>query len=443
MMQHSSNQSSSLDDQETARRLDLVDNSVKGEIRDSFVSTVSNSSSDEDHAVNSKCSKRTRRIRNILLSVVFGIFVLGMGYWTGWAIGERRNASSIPFIEVDPFEPATESPVGNFVDMPSSIPASGNAISIDNHHEESPIGSHVELPSQRPIVSPASPETSPPVASLPVTLPPTNEKPPVTLPVAIPSTAPTVAPSQGPGNTFEDSLKNPGDEKAPVDEETTPTYIPGNLTRFQNNLLLSEGLEVRIIAQSGRRVKYVDGFSSDITFHILPDGGATFPDTRWWNEGGWIYVSNSEARNETKGGVGAITFDRYGSVLNYRMVLENTHMNCGGGRTPWNTWVSCEEVEFTGQIYQVDPTGERPAQKMTIGSAGGRWESFAYDIRDKAKPRFFTTEDHNKGCTRRFTPSVTHWSGDEWKMLHEEGEIDYLFINLNLAQRLSHRLRHE
>jgi len=174
-----------------------------------------------------------------------------------------------------------------------------------------------------------------------------------------------------------------------------------------------------------------DGTVSEVRFHTLPDAGATFPDTRLWNRGGWIYVSNSEARNVTKGGVGAITFDKNGLVLDYKMVLENTHMNCGGGRTPWNTWVSCEEVEFYGQIYQVDPTGNRPSEVVTLGNEGGRWESFAYDIRNRNKPRFFATEDHNKGCTRRFTPNVTHWGGDEWKMLHEEGVVDYLYVYPN------------
>jgi hypothetical protein len=101
--------------------------------------------------------------------------------------------------------------------------------------------------------------------------------------------------------------------------------------------------------------------------------------------------------------------------------------------TPWNTWVSCEEVEFTGQAWQVDPFGERPPQKTTIGNDdnGGRWEAFAFDVRNKDQPRFFLSEDHNKGTTRRFTPSQTQWGGDEWMMLHEDGVIDYLFVNQN------------
>ena len=105
----------------------------------------------------------------------------------------------------------------------------------------------------------------------------------------------------------------------------------------------------------------------------------------------------------------------------------------GGGRTPWNTWVSCEEVEFDGQIYQVDPFGERKAEVMTLGSDGGRWESFAYDVRNKEEPHFFATEDHNKGTVRRFTPKEPDWDNDPWMMLHGEGTVDYLMISPNVT----------
>jgi hypothetical protein len=194
-------------------------------------------------------------------------------------------------------------------------------------------------------------------------------------------------------------------------------------------LLLSEGLDARVIAWPASKVVYDLGGESKLKFHDQPDAGATFPDEREGNEGGWIYVSNSEVPNR-KGGVGAFTFDKDANVLDYQIVLEKTNMNCGGGRTPWNTWVSCEEVEFTGLIYQVDPTGERDAEVMTLGSDGGRWESFSYDVRDRNKPRFFATEDHNKGTVRRFTPEAPQWD-QPWDMLHGAGVTDFLMISPN------------
>ena len=194
--------------------------------------------------------------------------------------------------------------------------------------------------------------------------------------------------------------------------------------------MLSEGLDARIIATGGQNVAYGDGTESSIPFHFRPDAGATFPDNRPNNEGGWIYVSNSEMPETAEGGAGALTFDKDGNILDYKMVLKSTTMNCGGGRTPWNTWVSCEEVERTGQIYQVDPTGQREPQLMTLGSDGGRWESFAYDIRDSLKPHFFVTEDHHKGTLRRFTPESPGWN-NPWNMLHGPGTTDFLMLTPN------------
>ena len=40
------------------------------------------------------------------------------------------------------------------------------------------------------------------------------------------------------------------------------------------------------------------------------------------------------------GGVGALMFDVNGDVVQYKMLLKGTTRNCGGGQTPWNTWVS-------------------------------------------------------------------------------------------------------
>jgi secreted PhoX family phosphatase len=66
--------------------------------------------------------------------------------------------------------------------------------------------------------------------------------------------------------------------------------------------------------------------------------------------GGWIYVSNSES--SSNGGVGAITFDSEGNVIGYQRILSGTRRNCGGGKSFFNTWLTCEEADG-GQVYEV------------------------------------------------------------------------------------------
>lgn len=265
----------------------------------------------------------------------------------------------------------------------------------------------------------------------PSTEPPANEEARATPDPTLSATlSPTDRPTRQPTNPATSSpTKAPTDRptaEPTVPQVTAPGYMPGNLTTLKLGLLLSEGLDARILAIRDQNVPYDLGGWSPETFHAQPDGGATFPDQRSNNPGGWIYVSNSEIELG-QGGVGAFTFDKDGNVIDYRMLLKNTSMNCGGGRTPWNTWVSCEEVESTGLIYQVEPTGEREPEVITLGSDGGRWESFAYDIRDRKIPRFFATEDHSKGTVRRFTPTSPNWD-DPWSILHGDGVTDFLMI---------------
>jgi Bacterial protein of unknown function (DUF839) len=196
------------------------------------------------------------------------------------------------------------------------------------------------------------------------------------------------------------------------------TYRPGNLSVHDTTtrLLLSEGLSVRLVAQSGQPIRlYQDnsnnnGSASSSTepFHRLPDGAATYPDPRAYNNGGWVYVSNSEVRpvngtnNDDGGGVGAITFDRQGRPVAYQMLLRNTKRNCGGGKTPWGAWISGEEHPHTGRIWQVDPFDNHPPVPITMGETNrGLFESFAYDNRNVNQPRLYMTKDHEAGALRR------------------------------------------
>jgi hypothetical protein len=102
-------------------------------------------------------------------------------------------------------------------------------------------------------------------------------------------------------------------------EYREPTYVPGNLTTMTLGLLLSEGLDARLLAtSSNQKVRYdLDLGESKDKFHKQPNAGATFPDSHEGNPGGWIYVSNSEVENK-KGGIGALTFDIDGNLIDYR-----------------------------------------------------------------------------------------------------------------------------
>ena len=118
--------------------------------------------------------------------------------------------------------------------------------------------------------------------------------------------------------------------------ESPITYKPGQLTVAENGLLLSTGLQSRIIARTGEALPFKDGSKSPIPFHDQPDAGAVFVDYSPTNKGGYAYVSNAEVGTKG-GGVGSIIFDASGEPIDYKMILTGTTRNCGGGKTYWQT----------------------------------------------------------------------------------------------------------
>eukprot|EP00568_Trieres_chinensis_P005328 CAMPEP_0183307298 /NCGR_PEP_ID=MMETSP0160_2-20130417/17246_1 /TAXON_ID=2839 ORGANISM="Odontella Sinensis, Strain Grunow 1884" /NCGR_SAMPLE_ID=MMETSP0160_2 /ASSEMBLY_ACC=CAM_ASM_000250 /LENGTH=529 /DNA_ID=CAMNT_0025470853 /DNA_START=33 /DNA_END=1622 /DNA_ORIENTATION=- len=208
-----------------------------------------------------------------------------------------------------------------------------------------------------------------------------------------------------------------------------PSYHPGELTISKEGLTISTGMDVRRIATGGNKVSFTDGSGgeSSSTFHTRADGATVVPHP---SDGGWYYVSNSEA-GSGNGGVGAIRFNAAGEVIGYERLLTNTTRNCGGGRTYWDTWVTCEENGSSGRLFEVDPHTGYTSEIKAVDE-GGNWESFAYDDNDPdVTARFFTTEDSGNGALVRYTPAAAAFStGNNYDILNSTGgTYDFLVLS--------------
>ncbi|MGW5346766.1 alkaline phosphatase PhoX [Streptomyces sp. NPDC004050] len=156
-----------------------------------------------------------------------------------------------------------------------------------------------------------------------------------------------------------------------------------------NGIMLPTGFTSRVIARSGQTVP-----GTAYQWHNAPDGGACYADGT-----GWIYVSNSEIN--PSGGASAVRFDSSGTVTSAYRILSGTRQNCAGGKTPWNTWLSCEEVSL-GYVYETDPWGVNAAVRRP---AMGRFKHEAAAA-DPVRRAVYLTEDEPDGCFYRFLPAA-------------------------------------
>ena len=196
-------------------------------------------------------------------------------------------------------------------------------------------------------------------------------------------------------------------------------------------------MSVRLIARANQRIRYANGELSGRRFHSMPDGATVTP----LEGGGYAYISNAEMEEHlgvsvldycydsssaltriigTLQGVYAVYFDDNSNIYDYKVLLSGTTRNCSGGKSPWNTWISCEETG-RGQCFQVTADPQHPnfgqPQETLLGGDGGNFEAVAVDNRDPSRPIFFVSEDADYGALRRYTGRGP--SG--WDYLHRAG----------------------
>jgi secreted PhoX family phosphatase len=205
-------------------------------------------------------------------------------------------------------------------------------------------------------------------------------------------------------------------------------------------LSLPRDFSYSIVAQSG-----VTTLESGEPTPSDPDGTAAFTG----QDGGSILVTNHEVGGSEPhpvphlrgfvydeaagGGTTTIEVDRHGNRIREYVSLAGTHNNCAGGRTPWGTWLTCEETEAIlakrhGYVFEVDPCDQGANRDPQPIKALGRYahESLVVDPRTS---RVYLTEDASapNGLLYRFTPprwAVPLRHGSLKRLADDAGTLD-------------------
>ncbi|MEU9013572.1 alkaline phosphatase PhoX [Streptomyces sp. NPDC048479] len=223
-----------------------------------------------------------------------------------------------------------------------------------------------------------------------------------------------------------------------------PGYGP-LLSDPEKILALPAGFSYRIITHSG--VTKLESGEFTPSNH---DGTATFEGPR----GVTLLVNNHELKGPrsgwkypvplseglvydpaASGGCSVVEVHRSGEVAQW-VGIAGTSTNCAGGRTPWGTWLTCEETEDLagkngmtkdhGYVFEVDPCDRRANRAPKPIKAFGRYAHEAVVI-DPKRGHAFLTEDASgpNGLLFRWDPphGFRHGRGQLRKLADDAGVL--------------------
>lgn len=185
----------------------------------------------------------------------------------------------------------------------------------------------------------------------------------------------------------------------------------------------------------------VPGGVGNRPWHIFPDGAGVVPR----ENGGWIYISNSEVPGVGSLGftypalspftnvieaftpglaqVGTLVFDPDGTIVDSYTILSGTTFNCAGCVTPWHTWLSCEEFP-NGQVWECDPY--QPGEGLARSTLGFfSHEAIAIDPRQRV---LYLTEDMPDGRFYRWVPDPADWPEGAERAALQAGRLQVLVV---------------
>jgi secreted PhoX family phosphatase len=119
--------------------------------------------------------------------------------------------------------------------------------------------------------------------------------------------------------------------------------------------------------------------------------------------------------NPGQGGTTTIVYDtKKQEVVREYLSLAGTIRNCAGGPTPWNSWLSCEEIvtepddvyaKHHGYVFEVPAKKEMGLAKPIPIKSMGRFNHEAVAVDPKSNV-IYLTEDEHDGLLYRFIPNT-------------------------------------